>query len=292
MQYHSKLISTLALAIAAPLTSCNDSITDAPSPALMVVEGYLDSGGYPRVHITTSVIPTKHEQPITDSFIRWGKVTVSDGDTTIILTGAPDYNEFPPFVYRTYEMWGQPGKRYTITAEYKNLSVSSTATMLSPTPIDSIEFAPIAHSDSLCATFLHFTTAADVPAYYVIQTRSITHGTAFRPSMLGAFVAQSPQTHFRMQVYRAESDIDELYTEHPEGLTSCFIEGEQIAVKLCRVPKEIYDFWNAFNNNALFGDNRFVSGYTRLPSNVAGGYGVWSVQASSTIAATVTSRSK
>lgn len=241
--------------------------------------------------ITTSVTPSQHKKPITDSFIRWGKVTVSDGDTAIILTGAPDYDVFPPFVYRTYEMTGCPGKRYTITAEYRNMSVESTATMLSPTPIDSIEFAPIIHSDSLCATFLHFTTAADVPAYYVIQSRSVTRGTAFRPSMLGTFVAESPRTHFRMQVYRAESDIDQLYSGVSENLSLNFIEGEQIAVKLCRVSKEIYDFWAAFDNNAIFGENRFVSGYAQLPSNVAGGYGVWSVQASSTIAVTVESRS-
>lgn len=224
--------------------------------------------------ITTSVTPLQHKKPITDSFIRWGKVTVSDGDTAIILTGAPDYDVFPPFVYRTYEMTGCPGKRYTITAEYRNMSVESTATMLSPTPIDSIEFAPIIHSDSLCATFLHFTTAADVPAYYVIQSRSVTRGTAFRPSMLGTFVAESPRTHFRMQVYRAESDIDQLYSGVSENLSLNFIEGEQIAVKLCRVSKEIYDFWAAFDNNAIFGENRFVSGYAQLPSNVAGGYGV------------------
>ena len=288
MLLNSKNILSVVAAMAlALLASCGNNFDDVPTR--LVVEGYIDSDGYPRVYLTMSVSPSDHAKPLSDSFIRWGKVTVSDGDTTIILTGAADYDVFPPFVYRTYEMKGVPGKRYTVTAQYKELTVTSSATMLQPTAIDGIEFSPIEHNDSLCATFINFTSSADVPAYYVIQSRSRTRGTSFQTSMLGAFVANEPLSKYRMQVYRAGSDLDELLAggEKPEKLSSSFVRGERISVKLCRVPKEIYDFWVAFDNNSTFGETRFVNGYTLLPSNIEGGYGVWSVQGACTIDATV-----
>lgn len=45
---------------------------------------------------------------IADNLVRWGKVTVSDGDTAIVLTGGYDKRHFPPFLYKTYDMVGAP----------------------------------------------------------------------------------------------------------------------------------------------------------------------------------------
>lgn len=114
-----------------------------PSPAL-VVEGWIDSDGYPVVMLTRTVSPAHAEASLSDLVVRWGRVSLSDGDTTLLLTGAVNSDYFPPFVYRSYALRGQPGRTYTLQADYGDLHVSSQCTMPAPIPIDSIRQDPIA----------------------------------------------------------------------------------------------------------------------------------------------------
>ena len=46
MQWNFKIISAICVAFAA-LTGCNDSIDEDIAPRQLVVEGYIDSDGYP-----------------------------------------------------------------------------------------------------------------------------------------------------------------------------------------------------------------------------------------------------
>ena len=178
MQWNFKIISAICVTFAA-LTGCNDSIDEDIAPRQLVVEGYIDSDGYPSVFLTYSVTANDYDRPMSDNLVRWGKVTISDGDTSIILTGAPNNNSFPPYHYRTFEMVGTPGKHYSIKAEFHNDVATASAEMLNPVAINSVDFEPIADSDSLCATFVNFTAPSDTPAYFVVFTRSITANTPF-----------------------------------------------------------------------------------------------------------------
>ena len=282
MQWNFKIISAICVAFAA-LTGCNDSIDEDIAPRQLVVEGYIDSDGYPSVFLTYSVTANDYDRPMSDNLVRWGKVTISDGDTSIILTGAPNNNSFPPYHYRTFEMVGTPGKHYSIKAEFRNDVATASAEMLNPVAINSVDFEPIADSDSLCATFVNFTAPSDTPAYFVVFTRSITANTPFQPCMLGALEITIPSDKCRLQVYKAKSD----FSPSDEDFVPHFKRGEDIQVKLSRVTKEIYDFWLAFSNESTFGNSQFINKSANLPSNVTRGFGIWSVQASSSIAATV-----
>ena len=82
----------------------------------LVVEGWIDAGGFPIVMVTTSVPTSTEYQNIDDQknhLARHAKITVSDGENSVILTGMDNKKYFPPYIYTTADMRGVAGKSYT-----------------------------------------------------------------------------------------------------------------------------------------------------------------------------------
>ena len=271
-------VVALAVAAVAATGACSDNtIDDVSEPVKLVVEGYIDSGGFPVVLLTASVSPAEGDVSIADKMIRWGKVTISDGDTTIIMTGSPNRKYFPPYTYRTFMMRGVPGRTYSIIAAYDYLQVSAAVTMPEPPVIDSIIVADIAGSDSLHTATLCFTAADAVPAYYHVSTQVIGVDSVFLPAMLGCYKATVPSEKVKMAIYRGKSS---LYVN--ENYVPQLPRYSDVKVRLERVTEQVYDFWSAFDDASMFGGSQFVTVDTSLPSNIVGGYGVWSAQGAAT----------
>ena len=272
---HNQWRCCAAVAVAAmALGACSDyDIDGAAEPVKLVVEGYIDSGGFPVVLLTASASPAEGDAFIGDKMIRWGKVTISDGDTTIIMTGSPSKKYFPPYTYRTFMMRGVPGRTYSITAAYDYLEVSSSVTMPEPPAIDSIIVADIAASDTLRTATLCFTAAEQVPAYYHISTQVIGVDSVYLPAMMGCYKATMPGEKVKMAVYRGKSGIfaDAKYVPQ-------LPRNYDVKVRLERITEQVYDFWSAFDDASIFGGSQFVTIDTSMPSNIIGGYGVWSAQ--------------
>ncbi len=71
---------------------------NSPSPTRKaVIEGYLCSGDHPYVMFSASVVPGISGH-VADAVVNWGKVNISDGDTTVVLTGRVEESTTPPFV--------------------------------------------------------------------------------------------------------------------------------------------------------------------------------------------------
>lgn len=278
-EYISLLTRLLWPVIAVALCRC-DSALPEPQPEI-VVEGWIDTDGFPQVMLTLTAVPSSEGMNIADNLIRWGKVTVSDGDTSIVLTGGYDKRHFPPFVYNTYDMVGEPGRTYSVTAEYGGLTARAEATMPQPTPIDALEFCPVAGNDNLRSAYLLFTAPDDTPAYYRVLTRVYGVHSRTLPGMLGTFSATTPGEAMRVPVYRPHVDTDTV------DFVSHFRLWELIEVKLCRVDRNVYEFWKSYDNEVTFSGSQFIASKHDLHTNIVGGYGVWSVQGSSRIRAIV-----
>ena len=255
------------------LTSCITDIQYEKERA--VIDGWINSGGFPSVIFTSSIIPG-HTNSIADKIIRWGKVTISDSDTTIIMTGSPDNSYFPPYRYVTYQMEGKPGKTYKITVDYEDLHAEATCYMPNPTPILNIELHPIEGSDSLRSAELYFITPDCCPAFYYVTMRNLDSGERSLPAMLGTYKATVPSTMVSIPIM------------HPKNSLSIdpFIPqlkiGENLEINLCRITEEVYEFWNQYDNAVLFGGSQFINSSNSINGNVVGGYGIWSAQGIST----------
>ncbi|MDE6812094.1 MAG: DUF4249 domain-containing protein, partial [Muribaculaceae bacterium] len=160
---------------------CDDAMEYPPKMA--VIEGTFSSEGYPVVLFSSSVVPAE-EGNISDALINWGKVTISDGEREVILSGRKDNSFLPRFYYYSQAITGEPGKTYTVRARFKDLYAESTVRMPFPTAIDSITFSST-DVDTLRATTVHFTSPSDVPAYYYITLHNPVRGSHPMPCLMG-----------------------------------------------------------------------------------------------------------
>ena len=101
------------------LSGCAKEVMPMDEPVL-VVEGWIDAGGYPVVMLSTTV-PAQDDQYIDDlddHVIRWARVAVSDGEREVVLTGKVDERYTPPYIYTTGKLKGEPGKTNRLTVSY------------------------------------------------------------------------------------------------------------------------------------------------------------------------------
>lgn len=262
------------LIVMAGCDSANSDLDAAPRP---VIEGWIDSDGYPRVIFTTSFVPDEANSTMADHLIRWGVVTISDGTSTVIMTGGPDKDMFPPYSYYTYNMIGKPGTTYTIEARYENYHARAECTMPEPPEIESVESSRIASSDTLREATVTVVAPPDCPAYYHISTMVIGEDSRFLPAMLGNYVAEVPGQKVRMPVYRGKTSL--LAGDFVPQLPT----NRRVRIRVERVTRAVYEFWKAFNEATLFGGSQFVGHSSSLPSNIDGGYGYWSAQGVSVV---------
>lgn len=252
--------------------SCQDDYADrSDNPGLLVVEGGIDSGGYVQVLLTSSIVPEAGGGTLDDCMIRWGKVTVSDGSKAVVLTGGPQNGYIPPYTYYSYDMIGEPGKTYTLTAEYDGKKVTSVSTMPVPTPISRLDCAPT-DTPGMYSVTLYFESPDDCPAYYHISTRLIGEDSHLYPAILGTVEVNTPGIEISVPVYRGK------HFGSAKEFSPLWPKGAEVKVVLERVSRQVYDFWTAYNDDVLFGGSQFVGSASDLPSNINGGLGVWSAR--------------
>ena len=262
----------LAAGLLTAAAGCTES-DEGPVAPKPVIEGWIDSDGHPTVLFTLSLKPDENGY-IADKMVRWGKVTVSDGEKSVVLTGTPDDRYFPPYRYYSMNICGEPGKTYTIVADNgEGLTATASCLMPCPTPIDRIEVEPT-EVDTLRAATLVFTAPDDCPAYYYVSIRDLKDLGRPKPGLLGTAEALKPGAEVRVPVMHSKSHLSN------KGYVPQLIRGERLEVRLNRVSREVYDFWRAYSDLVLFGDSEFVTSNAPMPTNVEGGYGIWSAQGS------------
>ena len=73
-----------------------------PVKTYLVLEGWIDSGGHPMI-LLSETLPAGDRYIRRDEVIgniaKWARVSVSDGENEVLLTGTLDTRYFPPYVY-------------------------------------------------------------------------------------------------------------------------------------------------------------------------------------------------
>ena len=166
---HTLIYLLVAVVTILTFAGCDNS-SEVSQPSL-VIDGWIDSDGYPVVILTKTIVPDASDKtPVADCLVRWAKVTVSDGEREVIMTGTSDDNYFPPYIYRTFDMRGEPGKTYRVTASYGGMTAEASCKMPQRAKITGISAARIEGSDSLCEISMSFVPAPG-ERYYHLLTR-------------------------------------------------------------------------------------------------------------------------
>lgn len=252
------------------LLGCTEPSQESSVPR-GVIEGIIESGSYPQVFFTRTIVPDQ-EGILTDALINWGRVTVSDGEKEVVLTGRVDKDLFPPFRYYSLDMIGEPGKIYTLKADFEDIHIQSSCHMPYPTSIDSIAIQPT-DNDSLRGATLHLTSPDDAPAYFYVSMIKADQSISLSPpSFMGTLCTDKPNTRYSIPILRPRQKIDTV-----QYMAQLKVNEEWV-IALNRVTKEVYDFWIAYNNMLMTSNSPFLSGNTNLPTNIISGYGIWSAQ--------------
>lgn len=238
----------------------------------LVVDGWIKEGDVPYVILTQTkpLLSNIDSTSIEDMVIRWAKVSVSDGEETEVLSGRIDKNYFPPFIYRGGKMLGKAGKTYTLKVEYSGRVWTSETYIPKSVPLKSIRAKSVSN-DTLFSIEATFDDPGTEKNYYKFFTRVRHKNTRFLGALMGnlddnMFNGQSMTTTVNQGIdQRQIKDFD-----------SHFNVRDTVSVQFCTMPEFGFQYWTAYENELVNGQNPFFPANQNLPTNIGdGGLGIW-----------------
>ncbi|MBQ8672828.1 MAG: DUF4249 domain-containing protein [Bacteroides sp.] len=249
---------------------CEEKMEGNAAPVL-VVEGWIDSDGYPVVLVTTSASLSEEYLPIDEleaNIVKWARVTVSDGESEAVLTGKVGKGYFPPYIYTTTRMMGVPGKTYRLTVEYKDYYATALTRIPQPVPVDSFRLEQCAGSDSLYQLTACFTDNRAENNYYKFFMRQWGRDDVWLSCFLGTVSDEVTGEQVEVPVYQPQRLFEKDYTPY-------FLKNDTLVVKFSQLDSLGYHYWDAYEKLTSFSGNLLFPVATNLPSNIDGGIGYW-----------------
>lgn len=244
----------------------------------LVVEGWIEDGGFPVVILTrTFPVSTEYRsiEDLSDYMLKWAKVTVSDGKESVILTGKYDEGYFPPFIYTTSRMTGKAGKQYSLTVEYKDYYATAKTSI--PSIPDDCVFS-VERCENPDTLFQIKATFKDNPSeknYYLLLSRVGTGTKQYQASYLGAFDDTVLGEVTETPIYRGHQLMQKEYTPY-------YMLDDTVSVKLAHIDAQSFYIWDSYIKTLSLSDNMFLSTSENMKTNISGGYGYWCGYASIT----------
>ncbi len=263
------------------MLACNNEpdLTQGRYEPKIVIDGWIEQNSFPKVILTSSL---SYFSAIDSASIRKlvntiAKVSVSDGETTEVLTLKRDENYFPPYVYSGTSMKGQVGKTYTLTIETDGDTYTAVTTIPPIASFERLWFETAPGKDSAGYIYGRFNDDPAVENFYRVFTQRLNKDTRYIPVYLSAVGDQSFNgKSFTFSLLRGPDNFtnveDDLY----------FTKGDTVMVKFCTMDKAHFDFWRTLEREIYLIGNPFASSGNEILSNfendkalgVWGGYGV------------------
>ena len=241
------------------------------APAQLVVEGWIDSGGFPIVKLTTTV-PISKQLQSTDSLdrflLRWAKVTVSDGTREVVLTGMPNRDYFPPYIYTTSEMRGEVGKTYTLKVDYQNFHAHAVTTIPKPVALSRISTEKIPLYPEWFKLRIDFKDNPTTTDYYKVFIRLYGEKQDFHSTNFGTYNDRLLPTQASLLVENARQNV-------VNPTATFFKRYEAVNIKFCHIDSVSYAFWKSFDDYQSEGRNPLFNSMQNIRSNIQGGLGYW-----------------
>lgn len=253
------------------LTCCSYSDEYEHRPEI-VVEGWIENGGNPVVIVTTTV-PVQEEYrewtSLRDHIVRWAKVSVSNGDEEVVLTGKKDNDYFPPYVYTTARMRGEVGKTYTLTVEYSGRIVTAKTTVPEPVPLEWIKVVPSENDNVSIKAGLKDNPT--IKNYYKFFTKRIHKDSVYTSSFMGLVDDDV-----------LKDDVSEIIVrgafspEFGSSESSVYYSPDDcVMIRFCTLDYDSFCYWEDFEDILALSRNPFFPVSKEIRSNLSSGYGYW-----------------
>ncbi len=256
--------------------SCEEGFIPSDRDEL-IVEGWIDAGGFPVVMITHSLPVRLKEEGVKVSQIAKfmetsAKVTVSDGETSVTLTGKLDEGYFPPYIYTTSRLRGEAGKSYTLTVQTKDrLLTANTTIPLDGPVVDSVVCHELEGSDTLCSVLLYLKNLPDRKEYFKTFFQDGAALAQFRSTYLGVIDDAIADSTIKIPIMRTIRD------DFKEDKRRYFNTDSLLNLKVATMDSVSFSFWKMFSGSTISSYSGFLmsSSIENLPTNVLGGIGYW-----------------
>ncbi|MGN0222231.1 MAG: DUF4249 domain-containing protein [Prevotella sp.] len=242
-------------------------------PSQLVVEGWIEHNGFPVVMVTQTVPVSTEPTPLDnleEYIVKWAKVSVSDGQETVVLTGKYDNRYFPPYIYTTSKLRGMQGKDYTLTVEYDGQTATAITHVPAPPQVESIWQEPSPDNDTLVVYKVRLHDNPEEKNYYQLFSNS---GDGYLQQLsatyMGCISDEVIDGWADFTVYRPYKATDE------DNTTVYFGCNDLVVIKVAQIDEASYDFWSDYGKNLLLSDNLLVPFRQNIRSNIHGGYGIW-----------------
>lgn len=260
-----QLLTLLAL-----LCSCADDLSSSQQPRL-VVEGWIDDGGFPIVFVTTS-IPFKADMPsdydISSHVIDWAKVSISDGERKVYLSGRVQHQYPVPYVYTTGELRGQSGHTYTLIVDCPPFFAKATTTIPHRAKVDSFRTLPVEGNDTLFQLFACVSHKVDEAGGYKFFVKRKGKDDDYISSYMGLYSQKNISPISELPVYNGHKMNNKDFTPY-------FSIRDTLRVKFAAVGQDSYDFWTDYEAMVSLSRNPFFASGNNMRSNVNGALGYW-----------------
>lgn len=253
------------------LVSCQEENVDGVDE--VVVEGWIEAGGSPIVMLSNTFVVTAEDESDGNQSVvlPWGKITVSDGVNSAVLTGDYDERYFPPFIYSTSKIRGVPGRTYYLTVEYGDRVLTAETTIPMPASLDALEVSSCAHTDSVYQITACYTDNPETKDYYLFLTRIFNRETRFYPSFLGVIDDETLGLHNRYVVQPGPHKLTS--DNHVYG--PYYRASDTVQVKFARIDETTYQIHKAYSEVVALTNNPVFASDILIPTNIKGGLGFW-----------------
>ena len=257
--------------VAAMLTSCDEDHLAVTQPQL-VVEGWIEDGGYPVVIVTSSIPISEEYMPaetLSDYIVRWATVTVYCGEDSAVLTGKYDKGYFPPYIYTTSRMKGEQGKNYSLKVEYKEMVATATTTIPPRPDVMRFRLEKCEDSDTMYQVKAVFTDNKEEKNYYQLFSKVGAENKQYLASYLGSIDDDVLGDTTEVAVYRGHEVLSTMeYTPY-------FRPNDTISVKLSQIDEASFHFWDDYIKILSLSHNPFMAPQRSIRYNIVNGSGYW-----------------
>lgn len=257
--------------VAAMLTSCDEDHLAVTQPQL-VVEGWIEDGGYPVVIVTSSIPISEEYMPaetLSDYIVRWATVTVYCGEDSAVLTGKYDKGYFPPYIYTTSRMKGEQGKNYSLKVEYKNMVATATTTIPPRPDVMRFRLEKCEDSDTMYQVKVVFTDNKEEKNYYQLFSKVGAENKQYLASYLGSIDDDVLGDTTEVAVYRGHEVLSTM------DYTPYFRPNDTISVKLSQIDEASFHFWDDYIKILSLSRNPFMAPQRSIRYNIVNGSGYW-----------------
>jgi hypothetical protein len=271
-----KIIPYLFVAVLA--VSCEKEISvDLPDPeSLIVVDGGISVGETAAVTLTWSAgyFDPIDSASLANYVITDALVTVTDGITTDTLTLSVDFNRPIPVVWIGSDVLGQVGRTYTLTVVADGKRVTSSTTIPTPVPLDSVWFEPEIPGDSLGFAWAHLTDPVGYGNGYRWYTMRLNEDPTFMAPYGSTFDDNFIEGQSFDFGYSRPVASNSQAPEDNDFRRGYFITGDTIVVKFCSIGIAEANFFRTYEIEVSNNGNPFASPGV-IESNVTDGLGVF-----------------